>query len=72
MKVLIAEVEPDHHEIEGSRAVDFLQAEQVAVKVSAPVHVGDDYGTVVDLFKLQCIHSSRSLRAGLRPAANRS
>ena len=51
--MLIAQIEPDHFEVEGARLVGFLEAEQIVIEVPAALHVRDDDGTMIDLRKLR-------------------
>src|SRR5436190_7605002 len=53
VQVLIAQVEPDDHEVESPRLVDLLQAEYVMIKAPAALDVGDNHGTMVDLLDLK-------------------
>src|SRR5262245_59058893 len=49
MQVGAAEVVPDRHEVESARSGNLVQAEKVAVKVTAPRDVGDQHRNVVDM-----------------------
>lgn len=51
--MLVAEVEPNHDEVEGERRVDLAQAEQVLVEPPAPLDIRDDDGAMIDLGDLQ-------------------
>src|SRR5262249_11961531 len=56
VNVHVAQVEPEHHEVEGAWLVDLIQAEHVAVEAPAAFDVGNDNGTVVDLRDLEAGH----------------
>lgn len=49
MQLLIAELEPEHFEVERAWLGDFLQPQNVAIKVAAPFQIGDQDGDVVDV-----------------------
>jgi hypothetical protein len=56
VQLLVAEVEPHDHEIEGPRLGDFLQPQHVAVEAPAALHVADDDRNVVNLRDFKAGH----------------
>jgi hypothetical protein len=53
VELLVAEVEPEGDEVERPRLGDFLEAEHVAIELSAPLDIGDQNGNVIDLRHFQ-------------------
>jgi hypothetical protein len=51
--MLVAQVLPDDHKVEGSRLGNFLEAEDFAVEPTATSHISDQDGDVMDLRNLQ-------------------
>src|SRR5262249_30926345 len=49
VQLLVAEFKPDDDEIESARFVDFLEAEQVAIKAPAAPDIRDDDGDMIDV-----------------------